>query len=162
MEQPNPKKSPNPSDSAKEENASSDVKIPHVGKTLTHQEKPLVHRSTAKAVSPKEHAELVKKAKVEAYNRGMVDAMSRVTKIREGMLEAGAEIVQKHNMGIELSVKELQLLKMIMESVTKVEDRVVGKVKTENEVTHNVNIVNMIAGVDDSEYTIEDAEFDDE
>lgn len=92
----------------------------------------------------------------------MVDAMSRVTKIREGMLEAGAEIVQKHNMGIELSVKELQLLKMIMESVTKVEDRVVGKVKTENEVTHNVNIVNMIAGVDDSEYTIDDAEYEDE
>lgn len=112
----------------------------------------------SKTMTVKEHREAVRKAKVEAYNKGMIDAMNRVRKIRSGFVDECLGILEKRANGERLSSDDRFLLKLGMDSVTRVEERVVGKAKSETEVTHNVNIVNMIAGISAHEDLILDAE----
>lgn len=106
----------------------------------------VIHPGTTKTLTAKEHKEAIRKAKIDAYNKGLMDSMSKVQKIRGGLVEAGADIIKKLNDGGELTAREVTVLKIIMENVTKVEERVVGKVRSESDVNHNFNIVNFISG----------------
>lgn len=91
-----------------------------------------------------EHQRELKKARVEAFNEGMLSNLERAAKFHGDILAAGAELAERAASGMILSQQERELMKMAANSAKEIVDRSIGKSVTKHEETKQVSILGLM------------------
>lgn len=91
-----------------------------------------------------QHQRELKKARVEAFNEGMLSNLERAAKFHGDILAAGAELAERAASGMILSQQERELMKMAANSAKEIVDRSIGKSVTKHEETKQVSILGLM------------------
>jgi len=98
-----------------------------------------------------ERAVMKREAKAErqrAYEEGMKDALGKIADLETGIVNIGAELLKRLEVGATLSRKELDTLKLAQQTAKEMKDRAMGRSTSKTEVSTQTSILALVAGVE--------------
>lgn len=107
---------------------------------------PAKHPDAARALA-KQRADMrrqQKESRREAYEQGVRDALGRIADLESGLVEIGAQLMEKVRLGEALSKRELDTLALAQKTAEAMKDRAMGKATTKHEVKQQQSLLAMI------------------
>ena len=89
----------------------------------------------------------IAKARVEAYERGVNEALGTISKLESSIVEIGSRLLERTAEGEPLTRAELETLKLAHKVAESMKDRAIGKPVTKAEVKTQQSILHLIAGI---------------
>lgn len=142
----------------------ADTPLPIIGDDVSPTSEMIVRGHVGNGTRDKLTSELAKRIQAErqamvaeakagrraAYEEGMKDALMKVAGVQSGILDLGHRLLERLELGEDLTRVELDTLKLAQSAAKEIADRAIGKPKTTAEVRTQQSILHLIAGIDGS------------